>query len=56
MGVGVSTMYNRWIHPDVTPEPSTIPKFDPLYGFPEGRELKGKRKSLNNDILALFVL
>lgn len=46
----VSTGYNRWQHPDVTPEPNTVPKFDPMYGFTQEREQKGKinqRGSLN---------
>lgn len=42
MGVTVSTGYNRWQHPDVTPEPNTVPKFDPNYGFTQEREQKGK--------------
>ncbi|XP_054276983.1 NADH dehydrogenase [ubiquinone] 1 beta subcomplex subunit 7 [Macrosteles quadrilineatus] len=40
MGVMLSASYNRIVHPDVTPEFNAASKFDPLYGFRDGREEK----------------
>lgn len=41
MGSNISSGYNLYMYPDVTPAPNTKAKFDPLYGFPDGREQKG---------------
>uniref|UniRef100_A0A1B6KDR7 NADH dehydrogenase [ubiquinone] 1 beta subcomplex subunit 7 n=1 Tax=Graphocephala atropunctata TaxID=36148 RepID=A0A1B6KDR7_9HEMI len=40
MGGMLTLGYNKYRYPDLYPEPDTLPKFDPLYGFPEGREEK----------------
>ncbi|XP_046664479.1 NADH dehydrogenase [ubiquinone] 1 beta subcomplex subunit 7 [Homalodisca vitripennis] len=40
MGAILTLGYNRYMYPDLYPEPDTIPKSDPLYGFPEGRQEK----------------
>lgn len=41
MGNNIASGYRLYMHPDVTPAPNEKSKFDPLYGFPEGRERKG---------------
>lgn len=37
----VSTGLSHKLHPDTYPGPNQPSKFDPLYGFPEGRKEKG---------------
>lgn len=42
LGYLPSNMYDLKFHPEVTPDPSEEPTFDPLLGFPNGRKPRGK--------------
>lgn len=43
----LATGLNYTFHKDVVPRPDQESKFDPLYGFPNGRKEKGKIMSIS---------